>query len=83
MLSRLRIHMSTNGLTYRALFFQTLDKVLTEHSFFSRASAIAFSAMMAFVPILMLSMSIAVRLMPDLTATASGGGVVSAEQLAS
>jgi membrane protein len=69
-------------LSLRALLFQTIDHVLDEHSFFTRASAIAFSAMMAFVPFLMLTMTVAVRLLPDLTKSGSGGGIISANDLA-
>ncbi len=82
MIALIRRLMNKKGLSYRALLFQTVDHVLDEHSFFTRASAIAFAAMMAFVPFLMLTMTVTVRLLPDMTAADAGGGLTSARDLA-
>lgn len=59
--------LNTNGVGPLTLARQTLNHVLCEHGLLTRASAIAFSSMMAFIPFLALVLSACVYLLPDLS----------------
>ncbi len=63
----LRRLIGLNGGTFRELLKRTIDHVLNQHEIFTRASAIAFAAMMAFVPFIALVGTICAYLLPDLS----------------
>ncbi len=70
-------------LTAFELLRQTV-RFASEHEVVTRASAIAFSGMMATVPFLALLLTVLVQLLPDVTAGPTGGGgigALSVEQL--
>jgi len=54
------------GLTFRQMLMRTWHKV-NENEILTRASAVAFYAMLALVPIIALTLTAAVQLLPDLT----------------
>jgi uncharacterized BrkB/YihY/UPF0761 family membrane protein len=56
---------------------------INEHEVVTRASAIAFSAMMAAVPFLLMLITIFVQLLPDMSPQRTGGGIgaLTVEQL--
>ena len=63
---RLREAWTLGGLSVRELMHRTWTKI-NEHEIMTRASAVAFYAMLALVPFLALVLTVVVQLMPDLT----------------
>lgn len=63
----------TNGLSIRQLLTRTVNHVLTQYETLSRALAIAFAAMMAFVLLIALVMTVGAYLLPGLTHPAATG----------
>lgn len=71
---RLREAMTLGGLSPRELLARTWGQ-MNEHEVFTRASAVAFYAMLAAVPFLGLVLLLAVQLLPDLTGFTGAKGV--------
>lgn len=71
---RLRSAFSLGGLTPRELAVQTWNKI-NEHEIFTRAASISFYAMLAFVPLLAIILTVAVQLLPDITGAKGGKGI--------
>lgn len=69
---RLREALTFGGLTTRELVARTW-RTMNDHEVFTRASAVAFYAMLAAVPFLGIILVIAVQLLPDLTRPVGGG----------
>ncbi len=63
---RLKAALSLGGLSPREVVSRTWKK-LNEHEILTRASAISFYAMLAFVPLLALILTVLVQLLPDLS----------------
>ena len=63
---RLNQHLIDREMTLPELAFRTLRYALTRHEIFSRASAIAFCAMLAFIPFITLAITVGAHLLPDL-----------------
>lgn len=71
---RLDLHLSERGLTFLQLTLRAFNYVLSRHEILSRASAIAFCAMLAFIPLITLALTVGAHLLPSLGATAVDGG---------
>ncbi|MBK7747521.1 MAG: YihY/virulence factor BrkB family protein [Candidatus Obscuribacter sp.] len=73
---RLDLHLSERGLTFLQLTLRAFNYVLSRHEILSRASAIAFCAMLAFIPLITLALTVGAHLLPTLGASAidAGGG---------
>lgn len=71
---RLREAMSLGGLTVREFLARTW-RTMNDHEVMTRASAVAFYAMLAAVPFLGIVLLLAVQLLPDLTRRAGGAGL--------
>ena len=63
---RLRAAWNFGGLTAREMFTRTWEKI-NENEILTRASAVAFYAMLALVPMIALILTVLVQLLPDLT----------------
>jgi membrane protein len=66
---RLKQHLTDRQMNFVQLVFRSVRFALTRHEIPSRASAIAFCAMMAFVPFITLAITIGAHLLPDLGGT--------------
>lgn len=80
---RLREALTLGGLSVRQLVCRTWNKTF-ENEIFTRASAVAFYAMLALVPFLGLVLTLTVQLLPDLTGrfgNTAGVGNLTVEQL--
>lgn len=66
MLTTLRKYLRDRGISLWQLMFEALWHVLFEHEIMTRACAIAYSAMFAFVPFLILVTTIAAHMLPSL-----------------
>ncbi len=62
---RLRKHLTERQMTFVQLVFRSIRFALTRHEIPSRASAIAFNAMMAFIPFITLAITVGAHLLPD------------------
>jgi membrane protein len=71
---RLREALTLGGLSVRELVARTW-RLMNQNEILTRASAIAFYAMLAAVPFLGLVLVFAVQLLPDLTRPVGGGGL--------
>jgi membrane protein len=76
MLCAIRRLLNMEHLTMRELVVKTWDHVMTEHDIFTRANSIAYVAMTAFIPFLALLLSAFVQLLPDLTGSGHGVGLL-------
>lgn len=63
---RLDIHLAERGLTFFQLVLRAVNFALTRHEILSRASAIAFCAMLSFIPFITLVLTIGAHLLPTL-----------------
>jgi len=79
---RLRQALGLGGLSVKELLVRTY-RTMDDHEIMTRASAVSFYAMLAFVPFLGLVLLIAVQLLPDITGAtgARGVGDLTVEQL--
>jgi membrane protein len=66
--------MTTGGLTLWQLVLRTWRGIL-DNELLTRASSVAFYALLALVPFLALVLTLAVQLLPDLSATGPGRGI--------
>ena len=77
-MTRLAAHfgsgLSLNGLTLRQLVSRTWRKIC-DNDVLDRAAAVAFYAMLALVPFLAVVLTVAVQLLPDLTASSEKRGI--------
>ncbi len=71
---RLREAMTLGGLSPRELVARTW-RTMNDHEVMTRASAVAFYAMLAAVPFLGILLLLIVQLLPDLTRPVGGGGL--------
>jgi membrane protein len=71
---RLREALTLGGLSPRELALRTW-RAINEHEVFTRASAVAFYAMLAAVPFLGIVLLLIVQLLPDLTRGVGGAGL--------
>ncbi len=71
---RLKEALSLGGLSVRELVVRTWKRI-NENELMTRASAVAFYAMLAFVPFLALIISLAVQLLPNLNGASGAVGV--------
>ena len=67
---RLDLHLTERGLTFFQLVVQAIQYVLSRHEILSRASAIAFCAMLSFIPFITLVITVGAHLLPTLGAAA-------------
>lgn len=67
---RLDLHLAERGWTFAELVYRALVYVLTRHEILSRASAIAFCAMLAFIPFITLVLTVGAHLLPSLASHA-------------
>jgi membrane protein len=72
---RLKKHLADRELTFTQLVFKAIRYALTRHEIFSRASAIAFCAMLAFIPFITLAITIGAHLLPNLGGHPSVNGM--------
>jgi membrane protein len=80
---RLREAMTLGGLSVRELAHRTWTKI-NDHEILTRASAVAFYAMLALVPFLALILTLTVQLLPDITGRSGntvGVGNLTVDQL--
>lgn len=80
---RLRSALTLGGLTPREAIIRTWKR-LSENEIYTRAAAVSFYAMLAFVPFLALVLTLLVRLLPDVTGRSGrrvGIGNMTVEQL--
>ena len=64
---RLKEHLAEREITFAQLVLRAIRFALTRHEILSRASSIAFCAMMAFIPFITLAITVGAHLLPDLT----------------
>jgi membrane protein len=64
---RLKQHLAEREITFTQLVLRAVGHALTRHEILSRASSIAFCAMMAFIPFITLAITAGAHLLPDLT----------------
>ncbi|MBS2011138.1 MAG: YihY/virulence factor BrkB family protein [Cyanobacteria bacterium SZAS TMP-1] len=69
---RLKEHLVERQLTFAQLVFRSVQFALTRHEILSRASAIAYCAMLAFIPFITLTITIGAHLLPDLGGHSAG-----------
>jgi membrane protein len=84
---RLDLHLTERGLTFFQLVLQAINYVLARHEILSRASAIAFCAMLSFIPFITLVLTIGAHLLPTLGTAAHATGIdssmgISAQEVA-
>jgi len=72
---RLKEHLIERQLTFAQLVIRAVEFALTRHEILSRASAIAYCAMLAFIPFITLTITIGAHLLPDLGGGAQAAGV--------
>lgn len=68
---RLRSALSFGGLTVRELLVRTWSE-MSKHEIMTRAAAVSFYAMLAMVPFLAMTLTVAVQQLPDVTGGLSG-----------
>lgn len=73
---RLDLHLAERGITFFQLVLQAVNYVLARHEILSRASAIAFCAMLTFIPFITLVITIGAHLLPTLGVHATPGSVM-------
>jgi len=73
---RIKEHLIERQLTFAQLVIRAVEFALTRHEILSRASAIAYCAMLAFIPFITLTITIGAHLLPDLGGNAHAVGAV-------
>ena len=71
---RLREAFNLGGLRVRELVLRTWKRI-TDHEIMTRAAAVSFYAMLAFVPFLGLLLTVSVQLLPDVTGSSGEKGI--------
>lgn len=67
--TQLKEHLLERQITFAQLSYRAIRFVLTKHEILSRASAIAYCAMLAFIPFVALVITVGAHLLPDLGKT--------------